>query len=251
MSGHNKWSSIKHKKAATDAKKGKVFSKLAREIMVAVKQGGGDPAGNITLKAVIQKARSVNMPVDNIDRAIKKGTGELESEALEEVSYEGYAAGGVGVIVECVTDNRNRSTAEVKHAFNKFGASLAGQGAVCRTFDRKGYILVKGGKVDEDRLLEVALEAGAEDVEGDGEVFEVYTDTGSFDAVVDALAAAGIATESAEITLMPETTVPVSDKAQASSLLRFIEALDDLDDVQRVYANFDIADDLMAQLDTE
>jgi YebC/PmpR family DNA-binding regulatory protein len=251
MSGHNKWSTIKHKKAAADAKKGQACSKIAREILVAAKHGGGDPQGNITLRALIQKARAVNMPADNIDRAIKKGTGELESEVLEEITYEGYAQGGVAVIVECVTDNRNRSTAEVKHAFTKHGGSLAGQGAVSRSFSRKGFIIVQQSEVEEDRLLEVALEAGAEDVRSEDGTFEVFTDTGSFGAVMDALAGASIPTEDAEITLIPETTVPVTDSSQASSLLRFINALDDLDDVQKVHANFDMDDDLMAKLQAE
>ncbi len=248
MSGHNKWSSIKHKKAATDAKRGKIFSKIAREILVSVKAGGGDPEANIGLRAVIQKARAVNMPADNIERAIKKGTGEIESEVLEEITYEGYAPGGVGVVVEVVTDNRNRSTAEVRHAFSKHDANLAGQGAVTRSFQRKGYILVRRDTVEEDKLLEVALEAGAEDVKQDAGNFEVITEPGAFMGVVDALAAAEIPTEDAEVTLMPETTVPVTEKSKASSLLRFIDALDDLDDVQKVHANFEIDDELMAQL---
>jgi YebC/PmpR family DNA-binding regulatory protein len=251
MSGHNKWSTIKHKKGAADAKRGKIFSKIAREILVSVKQGGGDPSANITLRALIQKARGVNMPADNIDRAIKKGTGEIESEALEEITYEGYAGGGVGVIVEVVTDNRNRSTAEVRHAFTKHGASLAAQGAVSRSFNRKGYILTRADAVDEDRLLEVALEAGAEDVVRDGDNFEVITEPPVFMDVVDALQAANIPMEDSEITLLPETTVPVTDKAQAASLFKFIDVLDELEDVQKVHANFDVDDALMAELQQE
>jgi YebC/PmpR family DNA-binding regulatory protein len=248
MSGHNKWSSIKHKKAASDAKRGKVFSKIAKEILVAVKSGGGDPAANITLRALIQKARASNMPADNIERAIKKGTGELESEALEEIVYEGYAAGGVAVVVEVVTDNRNRSTAEVRHAFSRYEANLAQSGAVTRSFQRKGYILVSADKIQEDDLLELALEAGAEDVGRDGENFEVTTEPAAYMAVMDALQAAGIEPEESEITLLPDTTVPVTDKAKASSLLRFIDALDELEDVQKVHSNFDIDDALMAEL---
>ena len=248
MSGHNKWSTIKHKKAASDAKRGKVFSKIAKEILVSVKTGGGDPAANITLRALIQKARAANMPADNIERAIKKGTGELESEALEEIVYEGYAGGGVAVIVEVVTDNRNRSTAEVRHAFTRHEASLAQTGAVSRSFQRRGYILIGADKIDEDQLLELALEAGADDVVRDGDNFEVITAPASFMAVVDALNKAGIEPEDSEITLLPDTTVPVTEKSKAASLLRFIDALDDLEDVQRVHANFDIDDALMAEL---
>lgn len=248
MSGHNKWSTIKHKKAASDAKRGKVFSKIAKEILVSVKTGGGDPAANITLRALIQKARAANMPADNIERAIKKGTGELESEALEEIVYEGYAGGGVAVIVEVVTDNRNRSTAEVRHAFTRHEASLAQTGAVSRSFQRRGYILIGADKIDEDQLLELALEAGADDVVRDGDNFEVITAPASFMDVVDALNKAGIEPEDSEITLLPDTTVPVTEKSKAASLLRFIDALDDLEDVQRVHANFDIDDALMAEL---
>ena len=248
MSGHNKWSTIKHKKGAADAKRGKVFSKLAKEILVAVKSGGGDPAANITLRALIQKARSVNMPADNIDRAIKKGTGELESEVLEEIMYEGYAGGGVAIIVEVVTDNRNRSTAEVRHAFSRYDANLAQSGAVSRSFQRKGYFLVGADKIDEDQLLELALEAGADDVARDGDNFEVTTEPASFGDVLEALQGAGVEPEESEITLLPDTTVPVTEKSKASSLLRFIDALDDLEDVQKVHSNFDIDDALMAEL---
>lgn len=245
MAGHSKWANIKHKKAAADAVKGKVFSKLAREIMVAARSGGGDLSANITLRALIQKARGVNMPADNIDRAIKKGTGELESAALEEIIYEGYAPGGVAVVVQALSDNRNRTASEVRHAFTKYGASLAGQGAVMRSFKRRGQFVVAAAAVAEDRLLELALDAGAEDVQRDGDYFEVLCEPAQFGALSDALAAAGIKPEQAEIALVPDSYTPVTDKDVASNLLKFIEAVEDLDDVQNVYTNLDIDDALM------
>jgi YebC/PmpR family DNA-binding regulatory protein len=249
MSGHSKWSTIKHKKAAADAKRGKVFSKIAKEITVAARQGGGDPAANITLRSLIQKARSVNMPADNIDRAVKKGTGELEGEQMEEILYEGYAPGGIAVIVEALTDNRNRSAAEVRHIFTKFNGSLAGQGSVSRSFNRKGVIAVSTQAAGEDRLLEWVLEAGAEDMTNEGEVFEIITGPQDYPAVLGKLEEVQVTPESAELTLLPETTMPVTDEAQAAALLRFVEALEDLDDVQNVYSNFDIDDALLEQLD--
>jgi len=248
MSGHSKWSTIKHKKAATDARRGKLFSKLAREIMVAARDGGGDPAANITLRAIIQKARAANMPMDNIERAIKKGTGESGGAALEEIFYEGYVPGGVAVIVQALSDNRNRTTAEVRHVFNRFNASLSGQGSVMRSFQRKGHIIVRTSEADEDRLLELVLEAGAEDFRRGGEHYEITTDPADFSKVVEALNAAGIPMVGCEITLMPETVVPVTDAEKAAALLKFIEMLEELDDVQNVYANFDIDDSLLAQL---
>jgi YebC/PmpR family DNA-binding regulatory protein len=248
MSGHNKWSTIKHKKAAADAKKGKVFSAISKEIMVAVRQGGADPAANITLRALIQKGRSVNMPMDNIERAIKKASGDLDGAALEELSYEGYAAGGVAVVVLCLSDNKNRTAADVKHAFNKYEASLASVGSVSRMFNRKGQITVDAQGIDEDQLMELVLEAGAEDMTLEDGTFEIITDPNSFMDVVDALDKAEIKTDVSEITLLPETPMAVTQRSQASSLLRFIETLEDLEDVQNVYTNAEISDDLMAQL---
>lgn len=250
MSGHSKWSTIKHKKAATDAKRGKIFSKIAREIMVAARTGGGDVDANITLRALIQKARAANMPGDNIDRAIKKGTGDLDGAALEEMAYEGYAQGGVGIIVEALSDNRNRTAAEVKHAFSKHGASLAGQGAVSRLFQRKGQIVVDAAAASEERLMEIAIEAGAEDLQQDGEQFILTTPPTEFMSVVDALEKAEIQMEGSELTLLSEDSIPVTDKSQAASLLRFIEALEDLEDVQNVYSNFDISEELLDSLET-
>jgi YebC/PmpR family DNA-binding regulatory protein len=251
MSGHNKWSTIKHKKAATDAKRGKIFSKIAKEIMVAAREGGGDPAGNITLRSLIQKARSVNMPADNIDRAIKKGTGDLDGVVLEEMAYEGYANGGVAVLVEVLSDNRNRSSAEIKHVFSKHNGNLAGQGSVSRLFHRKGQIIINDTAVEEDKLMEVVLEAGAEDFSHEDGQFCIETDPAAFEDVLNALEKAGIEVEMSEVTKIPETTIPVTEKGPASSLLRFIEALEDLDDVGNVYANFDIDDGLMAEIEGE
>ncbi|HDL77411.1 MAG TPA: YebC/PmpR family DNA-binding transcriptional regulator [Lentisphaerae bacterium] len=248
MSGHSKWSTIKRKKAATDAKRGKIFSKLAREIMIAARDGGGDPAANPSLRQVIQKARAANMPMENIERAIKKGTGKIECAQFQEVVYEGYAAGGVGVIVEALTDNRNRTTADVRQVFNRFHASLSGQGSVARMFHRRGCITVPADAADEDRLLEIAVQSGADDVRREDGNFEIWTSPETFSAVVDAVQAAGIPLLSCEVTLVPELYIPVSDPAQARALVQFFEALEDLDDVKSVYSNADIADELVAQL---
>jgi YebC/PmpR family DNA-binding regulatory protein len=251
MSGHNKWSTIKHKKAATDAKRGKIFSKIARELMVAARQGGGDPDTNITLRTLVQKARSVNMPSDNVERAIKKGTGELEGDALEEMAYEGYAPGGVAVLVEVLSDNRNRSSSDIKHVFSKYNGNLASQGSVSRLFNRKGQIVVADNAVKEDKLLELILESGAEDMTHDDGQYEILTDPNVFSDVMDVLEKEGIPTDVSEVTMIPESSVPIADKGTASSLLKFIEALEDLDDVQNVHTNFDIDDELLAQLDQE
>lgn len=250
MSGHSKWANIKHKKAATDAKKGKIFSKIAREIMVAAR-AGGDPATNIALRSLIQKARAANMPAENVERAIKKGTGELAAENLEEKMFEGFGPGGISVIVHALTDNHNRTTADVRLVFNRHGANLAQLGSVSRTFRRKGQIIVDAGKVEEDRLMEIVLEAGAEDLKREGDRFIVTSDPSAHNNVVEALAKAGIPTESAEITMVPDLYVTVTDKAQAQAILKFIEALEDLDDVQNVYTNLDLDDSLMEQLQAE
>lgn len=250
MSGHSKWANIKHKKAASDAKKGKIFSKIAREIMVAAR-AGGDPATNIALRSLIQKARAANMPAENVERAIKKGTGELAAENLEEKMFEGFGPGGISVIVHALTDNHNRTTADVRLVFNRHGANLAQLGSVSRTFRRKGQIIVDAGKVEEDRLMEVVLDAGAEDLTREGDRFIVTSEPSAHNNVVEALAKAGIPTESAEITMVPDIYVTVTDKAQAQAILKFIEALEDLDDVQNVYTNLDLDDSLMEQLEAE
>ncbi len=251
MSGHSKWSTIKHKKAAADAKRGKIFSKIAKEITVAARQGGGDPAANITLRTLVQKARSVNMPADNIDRAIKKGTGELAGEQMDEIMYEGYAPGGIAIIVHVLTDNRNRSAAEVRHVFTKFNGTLAGQGSVSRTFNRKGLIEVKAEDAQEDALLELALEGGAEDMANQGDYFEITCDPATYTDVLGALEKSDIAVSNSDLTLLPETWMPVTDVGQARSLLNFVEALEELDDVQNVYANFDIDDEIMAVIEQD
>ncbi len=250
MSGHSKWANIKHKKAASDAKKGKIFSKIAREIMIAARSGG-DPASNITLRSLIQKARAANMPAENVERAIKKGTGELAAENLEEKMFEGFGPGGVSVIVHALTDNHNRTTADVRLIFNRHGANLTQLGSVSRSFRRKGQIVVDAGKVEEDRLMEVVLEAGAEDLTREGERFIVTSEPSAHNTVVEALAKANIPTESAEITMVPDLYVSITDKAQAQTILKFIEALEDLDDVQNVYTNLDLDDALMEQIQSE
>ncbi len=251
MAGHSKWANIKHKKGKADAARGKVFSKIAKEIMVAARSGG-NPADNITLRALIQKAKAANMPNDNIDRAIKKGTGELEGGQLEEGSYECYAAGGIAVVVKVLTDNKNRSASEVRHAMSKAGTELAAPGSVSRMFQRKGQIFIDKGKADEETLMMVALEAGAEDLKTDGDQFEIITDPNDFDAVSEAITNAGIdMDEESQVTLIPDMVTEVADVAQAQQIMRFVEALEELDDVQDVYTNFDISDEIAAQLEAE
>lgn len=249
MAGHSKWANIKHRKARTDQKRGKIFSKIAKEIMVAARSGGGDINANITLRSLVQKARSYNMPADNIDRAIKKGTGEgSEGVVFEELIYEGYAPGGIAVLVCVLTDNKNRSAAEVRAVFSKNGGNLGSTGSVAHLFHRKGQIFVEESAVDEDTLLTLALEAGAEDMRQDGDSFEILTEPSQFMVVVDALSEADIPMPSSELTFMPELEVAVTDERQAQSIMRFVDLLEDLDDVQNVYANFNIDDALMDQL---
>jgi len=251
MSGHNKWSTIKHKKAATDAKRGKVFSRIAKELMIVARDGGGNPEKNISLRPLLQKARAANMPADNVDRAIKKGTGELEGETLEEMVYEGFAAGGVAILLAVLTDNKNRAASDIRHAFNKFDNSMAAQGSVSRLFHRKGQIIVAADAVAEDRLMEIVLEAGAEDMIVESDHFEVITDAHQFMDVLNALEGEGIPTEVAEITMIPEVTIPVDSKNHAASILKFIDFLEDLDDVQNVYSNCDISDEWIEELGEE
>ncbi len=241
MSGHSKWSSIKHKKGAADAKRGKLFSKLARAIIVAAREGGPDPANNLALQNAIEKARSYSMPKENIERAIAKGAGEGgDGAAYETVVYEGYGPEGVAVLVEALTDNRNRTASEVRHAFTRYGGSLGTTGAVAWQFERRGVVLVPAAGVDEDELLLAAADAGADDVEPDGDVFQVTSPPERLAAVREAIEAAGFPVESAELSMVPKTTVPVADQSAARSVMRLIEALEDNDDVQDVYANFDI-----------
>ncbi len=246
MSGHSKWATIKHKKGAADAKRGKMFSKLAKEITLAAKSGG-DPAMNPTLRTIIQKAKSINMPGDNIDKAIKKGTGELASEALEEITYEGYASGGIGLVVNVLTDNKNRAAAEIGHIFRRNGSEFAARGAVSRNFERKGQIIIEKASAEEDKLMEIVLEAGADDMITDEEGYEILTQPNAYQTVATALENAEIPTVSSEVALVPMVTKPVDDLAKVKSLLKFVEALEDNDDVQYVYHDGDIPDDLMAQ----
>ncbi|MBN2125720.1 MAG: YebC/PmpR family DNA-binding transcriptional regulator [Deltaproteobacteria bacterium] len=244
MSGHSKWASIKHKKGAVDAKRGKIFTRLIKEITVSARLGGGDPTGNPRLRSAIQAAKAENMPKDNIERAIKKGTGELQGTSYEEVNYEGYGPGGVALLVDCLTDNKNRTVADLKHVFDRHGGSLGEPGCVSWIFEKKGYLVFEKEKVEEEKLLDLALEAGAEDVkEGTGE-FEVTTNTSDFEAVKKAFDDAGMAYSVAEITMIPKNEVKLEGK-KAEQMLSLMEALEDNDDINHVYANFDIPEEVM------
>jgi YebC/PmpR family DNA-binding regulatory protein len=241
MSGHSKWSSIKHKKGAVDAKRGKLFSKLTRAIIVAAKEGGPDPAGNLALQNAVEKARANSMPKDNIDRAIAKGAGtDSDSAVYETVIYEGYGPAGVALIVEALTDNRNRTAGEVRHIFAKNDGNLGTSGAVAWLFERRGLVLVPADGADEDELTLAAAEGGADDVSLDGSSFEVLSAAEQLATVREAVAAAGFEIESAELTMLPKTTVAVEDENEAKKILRLIDQLEENDDVQDVYANFDI-----------
>jgi len=244
MSGHSKWATIKHKKGAADAKRGKLFAKLIKQVEVAARTGGGDLDSNATLRTMFQKARDASVPLDTIERAVKRGTGELEGVNYETVTYEGYAPGGVALYIECLTDNRNRTGGDVRNALAKNGGSLAEPGAVAWQFERKGVILVPSS-VDEDELMMVALDAGAEDLVADGDMWQVTTPSTDFNSVRDAIDAAGIAFESADLTMLPSSTVEVDDAGTAKKVLRLLEILDDIDDVQDVFGNFDMSDELM------
>ncbi len=252
MAGHSKWANTKHRKAAADAKKGKAFSKIAKEITVVARMSGGDPAGNISLRALLLKARAVNMPADNIERAIKKGTGELNDGAnFEEMTYEGYAPGGVALIVKVLTDNKNRSASEVRFCFSKNNGNMGTVGSVSRSFQRKGLIVIPAEDVDEDKLMEAALDAGADNMEREGETFEITTDPNTVNQVSEALQAAGYKPESAAVSLIPDLYTQVTDADQARKVLAFVDALDDLDDVQEVFHNLDVSDEIMAQLNAD
>jgi len=245
MSGHSKWSTIKRKKGATDAKRGKIFTKLAKEIIVAARLGGGDINMNPRLRAAVADARTENMPKDNIERAIKKGTGELEGQSYEEVIYEGYGTGGVAVLVESVTDNKNRTVSDIRHIFSKNGGNMGENGCVAWLFDKKGLITVDKKAVNEEKLMDIALEAGAEDVREQEEEYEVVTPASDFEAVKKALDDQKVPYLAAEITMLPRTTVQIEDEKQAQQVLRLMEALEDYDDVQHAYANFDIPDAIL------
>jgi YebC/PmpR family DNA-binding regulatory protein len=241
VSGHSKWSSIKHKKGAADAKRGKLFSKLSRAIIVAAKEGGGDPANNLALQNAIEKARSYSMPKDNIDRAIAKGSGaDADASSFETVVYEGYGPEGVAVIVEALTDNRNRTASDVRHLFAKHGGNLGATGAVAWQFERRGVVVVPGDGVDEDELFLAAADGGADDLSRDGDVFQITSAPESLAAVRAAVEEAGFTVDSAELQMVPKVTVAVEDETKARQIMRLIDALEDNDDVQDVYANFDI-----------
>lgn len=248
MSGHSKWSTIKHKKGATDAKRGRIFTRLIKEITVAARMGGGDPDGNPRLRSAIASAKTENMPKDNIVRAIKKGTGELEGAIYDEILYEGYGPGGVAVLVECMTDNRNRTVADVRHFFAKSNGNLGESGCVGWMFDKKGLLQVEKEGISEEQLMEMALEAGAEDVVEEDDEFQVITAPEAFDAVHEALEKNKVRFIDASITMIPQNNIEVTDEKIAISLLKLLENLEDHDDVQRVHANFDIDDELMEKL---
>ena len=255
MAGHSKWATTKHKKAALDAKRGKLFAKLIKNIEVAARLGGGDPAGNPTLFDAIQKAKKSSVPNDNIDRAVKRGSGaEAGGANYESLVYEGYAPGGVALYIECLTDNKNRAVMEVRTALSRNGGSMADSGSVAYLFNRKGQVVVpkqqEGGETSEDALLEVVLEAGAEEVSDLGEVFEVLSEAGDVVEVRSALQAAGMDYDSAEVTFVPSMEVPL-DAEGARKVMRVVDALEDCDDVQNVYSNADISDEVLAQLDAE
>ena len=244
MSGHSRWAQIKRKKGKTDVQRGKLFSKILREITVAAKNGGGDPKANMRLKAAIESAKEANMPQDNIKRAVQKGTGELPGESYEEISYEGYAPGGVALLIQVVTDNRNRTGPEIRHAFEKFGGNMGSSGAVAWMFERQGIIQVDSSKIDEDELLAKALDAGATDMRRAEKVFEIVTAPAEMDAVRDALSRARVPVLESQVSFVPQSTVRVEGK-DATSVVRLIEALEEMDDVQSVYANYDIPDEVL------
>jgi len=246
MAGHSKWANIKHRKGAQDAKRGKMFTKIIKELTVAARIGGGDPDSNPRLRSAVDKAKQANMPKDNVDRAIKKGIGELDGVNYEEGIFEGYGPGGVALIVEFLTDNRTRTVADVRHCFSKYGGNLGVSGSVAFLFDRKGLISFSTDN-DFDQIFEIALEAGAEDVKDEGDVYEVITDPGSFIEVRDAMAEDGLVWETAEISMLPQTQVQLSGKP-AETMLKLMDALEDNDDVQNVYANFDISEEELAKI---
>ncbi len=244
MSGHSKWATIKHKKGAQDKARGKLFAKLIRQVEVAAREGGGDPESNPTLRTMFQKARAASVPMDTIDKAIKRGTGELEGVRYESITYEGYAPAGVAVIVECLSDNRNRTGSDVRSTFTRNGGSMAEPGAVSWQFERKGVIVLPKS-LGEDELMEVAVEAGADDLTDQGDTWQLTCEPADFHRLRTALDEAGVAYDSAELMLLPTSTVPLTSEADARKVLKVLDALEDLDDVQNVYANFDIPDHLL------
>ncbi|MHC4337366.1 MAG: YebC/PmpR family DNA-binding transcriptional regulator [Planctomycetota bacterium] len=248
MSGHSHWAGIRYKKAAVDAKRGKIWSKVARMIIVAAKNGGGDPAANLPLRYAIDKAKAANMPKDTIEKAIKKGTGEVEGVRFEEVVYEGYGPGGAAIMVEALTDNRNRTTPEIKRLFEKHGGSLGTGGCVNWMFSKKGLITVSTAEIDEEQLLEIALNAGADDMQNTGEVYEITCDPGAYEKLKETLKEKEIPTQVAEISMVPQNTVPVGEEGTAKKIISLMEGFEDHDDVQNTYANFDIPDEIIARI---
>jgi YebC/PmpR family DNA-binding regulatory protein len=246
MSGHNKWASIKHKKGAADARRGKIFTKLIKEITVAARMGGGDQTGNPRLRAAVLAAKAENMPKENIERGIKKGTGELEGVSYDESIYEGYGPGGAAVLVESLSDNKNRSVAEIRHIFTKNGGNLGANGCVAWMFKKKGYIAIDRAAIDEEKLMEKALDAGAEDVRDEDGSWEVITAPEDFEAVKAAIDQLNVACTTAEVTMLPDTTTPLVGK-EAEQMMRLMDMLEDCDDVQKVYTNADIPDDMVAK----
>jgi YebC/PmpR family DNA-binding regulatory protein len=246
MSGHSHWAGIKYKKAAIDAKRGRMWSKLARMIIVAAKGGGGDPAANLSLRYAIDKAKAANMPKDTIEKAIKKGTGEIEGASYEEVLYEGYGPAGVAIMVEALTDNRNRTTPEIKRLFERHGGSLGTGGCVNWMFSKKGLITVSTAETGEEQLLEIALNAGADDMQNTGEVYEITCDPAAYEKLKERLKEKEIPTEVAEISMVPQSTVPVNDDKTAQKIISLMEDFEDHDDVQNTYANFDIPDEILS-----
>jgi YebC/PmpR family DNA-binding regulatory protein len=241
MSGHSKWHSIKHKKGALDAKRGKIFTKIIREMSIAARIGGGDPITNPRLRTAVEKAKSVNMPADNIKRAILKGTGELDGTSYEEIVLEGYGPGGVAILVEGTSDNRNRTVSEIRHAFTKHGGNLGTVGSVSYMFKPRGYIAVAAAKIDEEKLMEIALEAGADDIQTSSDLHEIYTAPNAHDAVVQALKKAGVEPDQAEIGKYAENNITL-EGPKAQQMLKLMETLEDQDDVQNVWANFDVSE---------
>ncbi|MBD3305566.1 YebC/PmpR family DNA-binding transcriptional regulator [candidate division KSB3 bacterium] len=250
MSGHSKWHSIRHKKARVDAQRGKMFTRLIKELTVAARMGGGDPEANSRLRTAIATAKAANMPADNIDRAIKKGTGELPGVSYEEITYEGYGPSGVAIMIDAMTDNKNRTVAEIRYLMSRYGGNLGANGCVAWLFNKKGVITVQAEHTNEDELLEIALEAGAEDMTTEDGVFQITTDPANFEDVRSALEEQGIPMSSAELTMIPENTVKVEAK-EASKVLKLMDALENHDDVQNVYANFDIPEEILAAMEEE